>query len=113
MRNFFGPGDTIDFVAGANLTGGSGLLVGVTFGVVVGDVANGGTGALFVGSGVVTLPKAASITPANGARVYWDNAAGNVTTTASGNTLIGCAVLPVAAAGDATIRVRLNGVTTA
>lgn len=109
MKNFLGSQTTIDFVAGANLTGGTGLLVGATFGVVVADVANGQTGSLFVGPGAVTLPKAASITPANGALLYWDNTAGNVTTTASGNTLIGHAVLPVAAAGDATLSVRLRG----
>ncbi len=109
MKNFLGSVATIDFVAGANLAGGTGLLVGATFGVVVSDVLNGGTGSLFVGPGVVTLPKAATITPANGALLYWDNTNGNVTTTASGNTLIGHAVLPVAGAADPTISVRLRG----
>lgn len=113
MKNFLGSVATIDFVAGANLTGGSPLLVGNTFGVVVADVLNGNVGSLFVGPGVVTLPKAAAITPANGARLFWDNAAGNVTATAAGNTLIGHAVLPVAGAADPTIAVRLNGTTPA
>jgi predicted RecA/RadA family phage recombinase len=110
MKNYVGTGEEIDFVAGANLSGGTGLLLGTIFGVVIGDVLSGSTGALFVGPGVVTLPKAATITPANGAKVYWDNTNLNVTTTASGNSLIGIAVLPVAAAADATLAVRLDGV---
>ena len=45
-----------------------------------------------------------------GAKVYWDNSAKRVTNVASGNTLIGVAVLAVGAGADEIIgRVRLNG----
>ena len=45
-----------------------------------------------------------------GAKVYWDNTAKRATNVASGNTLIGVAVLAVGAGADEVVgRVRLNG----
>jgi Uncharacterized conserved protein (DUF2190) len=52
-------------------------------------------------------PKAAGAV-AQGTPLYWDNTAKIVTATSDGNTRIGVAVVP-AAAGDATVTVRLNG----
>ena len=50
-----------------------------------------------------------SSTFAQGAKVYWDNTNAVAASTASGNGLIGVATA-AAAAGDATARVRLNGI---
>lgn len=109
MKNYLGPADRIDIVAPAALASGAGVLVGAMFGVTVGPAANGERVPVQV-TGLVSLPKAASITPAPGALLYWDDTAKAVTTTASGNTKIGVHGSPVAAAaGDATILVRLNG----
>lgn len=108
MKNYVQEGDSLTLTAGANLTGGQGLLVGTLFGVVAETVLSGSL-YTFAVKGVFDLPKAASVTPGVGAKVYWDDTAKNVTTTASANSLIGVAVV-AAAAGDATVRVRMDGV---
>lgn len=109
MKNYVGPGDVLEFTApSGGVVSGRGYLIGTTFVVAQHDAAENAT---FRGltQGVVSLPKAATITPAQGVKLYWDAAAGNVTTTASGNTLIGTHASAVAAgASDATIRVRLG-----
>jgi predicted RecA/RadA family phage recombinase len=107
MRNFVQSGNSISIPAPANVTGGQGLLVGVTFGVVGESALSGQLVALHL-EGVYDLPKVAAQTPAVGAVLFWDNVAGNVTTTVGTNTRIGvCCAVPGAA--DPTIRVRLNG----
>ena len=107
MKNYVQPGDTVTVVAPVAVSSGDGLLMGALFGVATGAAAINENVEMLT-EGVVDLPKAAvSIT--QGAKVYWDNTAKNVTTTAAGNTLIGCAIV-AAAVGDATTRVRLNGV---
>jgi predicted RecA/RadA family phage recombinase len=62
--------------------------------------------------GVYSLPKAATIVFAVGDFVYWDDTNHNVTSLGAGNKLIGAATA-VAASGDTTAAVRLNGVTIA
>jgi predicted RecA/RadA family phage recombinase len=108
MKNYVQIPDLILVTAPRVLASGDGCLVGTLFGVATKAAANGATVTVQT-MGVVELPKAATITPAEGAALYWDNTAFSVTATASGNTLIGKAVLPVAAANDAVIRLRLNG----
>ncbi|MBF0108756.1 MAG: DUF2190 family protein [Magnetococcales bacterium] len=107
MRNWIQPGDTITVVAPAAVNGGDGLMVGALFGVAV-STAVIGTNVEMATTGVVDLPKASGAIT-QGAKLYWDNTAKNVTTTVGTNTLIGCAIV-VAAVGDTTARVRLNGV---
>jgi predicted RecA/RadA family phage recombinase len=109
MKNFVQPGDTVTVVAPVAVNSGEGLLVGALFGIATGTAAIGANVEMIT-KGVVDLPKAA-VAVTQGAKVYWDNAAKNVTTTSAGNTLIGCAIV-AAAVGDATTRVRLNGVVT-
>lgn len=108
MRNFIQPGDSLTLVAAAALTSGQGLLLGSLFGVVAETVSTGQIYTLVV-AGVFDLPKAAAVTPAVGAKLYWDDTAKAVTTTVASNALIGVAA-QAAAAADATVRVRLNGV---
>ncbi len=109
MKNFVQPGDTVTVVAPVAVNSGDGLLVGTLFGVALSSVAIS-TNVEIITEGVVDLPKAA-VAVTQGAKVYWDNTARNVTTTAGANTLIGCAIVAVAV-GDGTVRVRLNGVVT-
>jgi predicted RecA/RadA family phage recombinase len=78
------------------------------FGVAVNKLANAEVGAFNL-VGVYELAKATGAITA-GAKVYWDNSAKNVTTTASGNSLIGAATV-AALSGDATVIVRLDGTT--
>ncbi|MBF0116451.1 MAG: DUF2190 family protein [Magnetococcales bacterium] len=109
MKNFVQPGDTVTVVAPVAVNSGDGVLVGALFGVALSTTAIGANVEMLT-EGVVDLPKAA-VAITQGAKVYWDNTAKNVTTTSAGNTLIGCAIV-AAAVGDGTVRVRLNGVVT-
>ena len=58
--------------------------------------------------GVFDLPKVSTDVFAVGAAVYWDNTAKLMTSTTSGNTKIGVAVV-AAANPSGTVTVRLNG----
>lgn len=106
MKNFIQPGDVLTFVAPAGgVVSGDGVVNGSLFGVAA---YTAGAGAEVEANliGVFALPKTAGAL-ALGVKAYWDGAA--VTGTATGNRLIG-AVAKAAGAGDATVRVRLNGV---
>jgi predicted RecA/RadA family phage recombinase len=109
MKNFIQPGDTLTVAAPYALTSGQGALVGTMFGVASTTVANGAEVELQT-VGVFDLAKADSQAWAVGAAIYWDNTNKVCTTTASGNTKIGVAVLAVASTAGLVIgRVRLNG----
>lgn len=106
MKNFVQDGEVVTLTAPYAVASGGGALVGSLFGVAASTVANGAQGE-FCTEGVFDLAKASGAVT-QGAKIYWDNAAKVVTTTASGNTLIGAAT-QAAQSGDATARVRLNG----
>lgn len=90
MKNYVQRGDVITATAPANVTSGDGVLVGLLFGVATRTVLSGAPVELQT-EGVVTLPKATGAIN-EGVRVFWDNAAKNVTTTTAGNMCIGWAV---------------------
>lgn len=106
MKNYVQDGDVVTLTAPYAVASGGGALVGSAFGVAANTVANGADGE-FCLNGVFDLPKATGAVT-QGAKIYWDNTAKVVTTTATSNTLIGVAIA-AAASGDATVRVRLNG----
>lgn len=109
MKNNTQDGDVLTMVApSGGVVGGNGYLIGSLFGVAVASIAVGLDFELAT-RGVFTLPKAATITPGAGVKLYWDDTNKNVTTTASGNTLIGVhAAKAAAGASDATLPVRLG-----
>ena len=107
MKNYIQPGNTVTLTAPYARNSGEGALVGATFGVAAGDVANGVDGE-FALVGVFSLAKVSAQAWTQGAKVYWDNTAKNVTTTATSNTLIGVAVAAAANPSDTGL-VRLNG----
>lgn len=109
MKNYVSSGATLTITATAAISSGDGVLAGSIFGVAAGDIANGADGIINL-SGVYDLPKVGSQAWTVGAKVYWDAANARCTTAATGNTLIGVAVLAVGSgAGETTGRVRLNG----
>ena len=88
---------------------GDPILVGGFFGVANYDAEQTLPVEITLG-GVWQLPKAATVTFAVGAAVYFDATAGNVTSVSTrGNKLIGAAT-QCAGASDAVAIVRLNGV---
>ena len=90
--------------AGGVVSGG-GYAVGDLFGVAATTAAEGEAFELAV-EHVFTLPKAA-VAIAEGVKLYWASATSEVTTTVTGNKLIGHSV-GARAAGDATVDVRLS-----
>lgn len=108
MKNFVQPGNTITAIAPVGgINSGDGMLFGTLFGVAATTQAGGAEVEITL-EGVFDLPKATGAISA-GALVYWDAVTGEVTTTDTGNVLIGAAT-EAAASGAATARVRLNGV---
>lgn len=106
MKNYIQKGDTLPFTSSEAIAAGDGVIMGALFGVAATSAdANVPFEASLIG--VFELPKVAGAITA-GAKVYWKADTSNVTTTASGNRLIGAAV---SAAADAatTVVVRLNG----
>jgi predicted RecA/RadA family phage recombinase len=109
MRNYIQPGHALTLAAPYDVVSGDGLLVGSIFGVATSDALSGADVEAQL-TGVVEIAKAASQAWTVGAKVYWDNTAKRATTVASGNTLIGVAVLAVGAGAEEVVgRVRLNG----
>lgn len=84
---------------------GNGYLFGTLFGVC-GTSAPAGTETVFLLHGVHALVKAPGAVTL-GQLLYWDDAGKLVTTASAGNTLIGKA-FAAAAAGDATVAIRLS-----
>lgn len=107
MKNFIARGDVMEITAPAALASGAGVLVGATFGVAAGDIANGARGNINL-NGVYALPKVSAQAWTAGAAIYWEAAENRCTTTATGNTKIGVAYA-AAANPSPTGQVRLNG----
>lgn len=107
MQNFVQVGEQINFVAAADLASGQGFILGAYFGVNTNPVKTGERGVARL-VGVVRLPKATGAIAAN-TKVYWDDTAKNVTTTATSNRLIGATHEKAELSGATTVEVRLNG----
>lgn len=89
-KNFVQEGDVLTLTAPYNRDSGQAALIGAgLFGVALVDVASGASAA-FAMEGVFTLAKVEAQAWATlGLPIYWDNSAKNLTTTSSGNTLVG------------------------
>ena len=106
-QNFVQPGDTLTIPAPAAVLSGGVVIAGDIKGIAQSDAASGA--AVDVATrGVWELPKVAANAFALGAKVYWNAGDGLATTTASGSTLLGVAVVE-AAPSTATVAVRLSG----
>lgn len=104
--NFIQDGKSIRVAApvGGVVSGGV-VKVGSLIGVAAVTAAAGEHFTLHL-EGCFRLPKVTADVVATGAALYWDDAAGKLTTTASGNTLAGHAIEP-AANTLATVLIRL------
>lgn len=105
MASIVGEGASLDYTPGSAVASGDVVVLGsIGVGIADHDIPANTLGAVVV-DGLVEFPKATGAITAY-AKVYWDNTAKNVTTTATNNTLAGYAVA-AAASGDATVRVKL------
>jgi predicted RecA/RadA family phage recombinase len=109
MKNFIQPGQTVTLPAPYDVISGACLKLGAIVGVAAHDAAAGAEVETML-TGVHDLAKAPSQAWAVGAKIYWDDTNKVTTTTATSNTMIGVALLPVAGGASDTIgRIRLNG----
>lgn len=108
MKNYRQEGKQITGTAPYAVSSGGGCQIGIVFGCALADAANGAEVTL-LREGQNVLPKATGAAWVQWTtKLYWDNAAKNVTTTASTNIFIGVPA-QAAASGDATGEVLLHG----
>jgi predicted RecA/RadA family phage recombinase len=91
MKNYIAPSENITVSAPYDVQAGGGALVGSVFGVAQFD-AEIGADVVLVRRGSFDLAKTSAQAWTVGAKLYWDDTNKVVTTTASGNILIGAAV---------------------
>lgn len=109
MKNYVQKGYSLPFVApvGGVVSGSAyliqALLVVATVSVAAAEEFEG------VIEGVFELPKDNTVAAAQGQKAYWNNTAKNLTTAASGNTLVGV-FAKAALSADEACSVRLDGV---
>ena len=104
--NYVQEGKTLDYTpSGADVASGDFVVIGTIGAVAKTAIADGKTGAVHI-SGVFSIAKASGAVT-QGAKLYWNSTNSNLTTTASGNTLVGVAA-ETAASGDATAKLLLN-----
>ena len=104
--NFVQEGKALDYTAsGSDIPSGSLVVIGTIAGIAKTDIADGSKGAVHI-TGVFSVPKASGAVT-QGQKLYWNSTNSNLTTTASGNTLVGIA-FEAAASGDANVKILLN-----
>ncbi len=104
--NYIQDGKILNYTpSGSSVVSGAVVVMGNIAGIALTDIADGATGAVQI-SGVFSLPKASGAITL-GAKLYWDSTNSNLTTTASGNTIIGVAA-SAQASGDTTVNLLLN-----
>lgn len=104
--NYVQRGEALNYTpSGADVASGDLVVIGTIAGIAKTDIADGKTGAVHI-SGIFSVAKASGAV-SQGAKLYWSSANSNLTTTASGNTLVGVAAA-AALSGDATIPLLLN-----
>ncbi|MBB1061891.1 DUF2190 family protein [Marilutibacter spongiae] len=108
-KNFIQPGNVIDYTAGANLSSGVPLIVGILLAIPIADIANGDTGAVQI-EGVWELPKLSTAVIPVGAAVNWDSDVGEVIIAAGGAGDLNAFGVAIEAAGNGatTVKVKLT-----
>lgn len=91
MKNFIQPGNAIDIVApSGGTTSGRPFISGSLVGIAALTAAEGAASVIHT-DGIYELPKVSAQAWTLGAKIYWDAANSQCTTTSSGNSLIGIA----------------------
>ena len=110
MKNFVQKGDVLTAIAPTGgVSSGEGVLLNGLFGVAAFSAAEGEEFEHVI-EGVVTLPKESPLAVNYGDRLFWNDTAGEVTTTATGNFAIGFAAETLGAI-TSEITVKLRGST--
>ena len=95
MKNYVKPGDHLTVIAPADVNSGGLVKVGSLIGIAQHDALSGEEVEI-VRKGCFTLPKVSAQAWAQGDKIYWNAGSSQCTTAASGNTLVGAAVVDAA-----------------
>lgn len=106
MKKYIQDGKTISFTPTADVVSGQAVLLGALLVVAIGAIAANTAGEGLT-EGVFELPKKSTDVVTQGADLYWDDTAKNLTITASTNKLVGKA-WAAAANPSATVAVKIN-----
>lgn len=106
IADFVQQGDAVDFTPDTDVPAGSVVVQGELVGITKHDIKAGRLGAICV-EGVFDIDKDPATLITAGARVYWDATNNQAVTAATGNKLLGKAVL-AAAVNTTAVRVRLS-----
>ncbi|MPS27566.1 MAG: DUF2190 family protein [Alcaligenaceae bacterium] len=105
-KTYVQPGNVLDHKPSADVASGAVVVLGARIAIALSAIPANTIGSVQV-SGVHRLAKKTGDTFAQGALVYWDNTANNLTSTATDNTLAGFAAA-AAVSADTTMLVKLN-----
>jgi len=108
MKNKVQNGGAITVIAPYAVFSGQGVQVGGLFGVAACDAVQG-SAVEIERMGVYDITALQTDTGNPGAKIYWDNTARRLTTTATNNTVVGC-LTAAKTASDTAARVLLDGV---
>ena len=106
QATFVQEGCSIDYTPGADIAAGDVVVQGDLVGVAKLEIKSGKLGSLAV-DGVFDFAKNTGVAYTVGTFLFWDDTANVVTTTATGNKMIG-KVVRAAATTDTTVRVRMS-----
>lgn len=109
MKNYVKPGYKTTYTHNAAVVSGQALAVGAETLVATGSYAANVEGE-YLRAGVVALKKKNALVLAHGAKVWWDNGAGEITATEADGEAYAGIVDKAALANDATVDVVLNGI---
>lgn len=104
MKNYVGPGVSVNYTAGADIASGEVVVANDLIGVAVAAIANGKEGALYL-EGEFEVKKEAALAINFGDKVYWDNTAKEADKTNTNKILGYCTKGALAA--DTVVRVKL------
>lgn len=107
MKNFIQPGAVVPVTAPYAVSSGQGVKVGALFGVAVVGALQGSPVEI-KREGIFDITAVTADTAPQGTKVYWDDTARKITTTATNNTAVGVVVADKAN-GDLLARVLLDG----
>lgn len=106
-RNYVGEGDVLDYTTGgAAVVSGAVVAMGKRIGIALADIPANSTGSAAV-TGVWTVNKLATDVVNQGDLLYWDAPNNRLTVTAGALPVAGYAAA-AAAAGLATVRIKIN-----
>lgn len=108
MKNFVKPGYVVTHTEAGAVASGAAVVIGVQLAIAMGAYGAGVEGE-YLRAGVVSLKKKAALVLTQGASVWWDVSAGEITATEADGDVVAGIVDKAAAGADTEVEILLNG----